>query len=190
MASTVLEITGTGDQTYTATLTQADDTLVASSIACTERTNGKGIYTFLHTGVQTGYLRASIMIGSVVRQVAHFNIEADDTNTYYPLDAALAANIAFLRSLRTISFFTVGLGSIGTSIVTSALSPAPSASIAGQLVGKTVYFSGFTTTVALRGQACRITASTASTTPTLTVVRDDGTALTASPVSGDIGIIT
>ena len=67
-----------------------------------------------------------------------------------------------------------------TSIPTSAFTPATSASIANQLVGRVVLFDAATTTVALRGQAATITTSTASATPTLTV-----SAMTATPVSGD-----
>lgn len=79
---------------------------------------------------------------------------------------------------RTTLRGTVGSASTTTSIVTSAMSPATTA--ADQLKGRIVVFDHNTTTAALRGQATDITASSASSTPTLTV-----TALTTAPASTD-----
>lgn len=84
---------------------------------------------------------------------------------------------------RTTLRGTVGAASTTTSIVTSAMSPATS--VADQLKGRIVVFDHNTTTAALRGQATAIDASSASATPTLTVV-----ALTTAPVSGDTFTIT
>lgn len=73
---------------------------------------------------------------------------------------------------------TVTTGATTTSIPTSALTPAGSAT--DQFKGRILVFDKNTTTAALRGQATDITASTASATPTFTV-----TALTTAPASGD-----
>lgn len=97
-------------------------------------------------------------------------------------DATAAANLAL--SAAAICTGTVDAAASTTSIPTSAFSPAMSAVTANQLVGRIVIFRRDTTTVALRGQATDITASSASATPTLTV-----TALTAAPVSGDVFIV-
>ena len=83
------------------------------------------------------------------------------------------------RSARSIVLGTVGGGSSATSIVTSALDPAHGGAVADQFKGRIVIFDRSTTTVALRGQATDITAS--SIAGVLTV-----TALTAVPASGDI----
>lgn len=97
------------------------------------------------------------------------------------LDAVGAAAVAAdLRGTRTTLRGTASGTPTTTSIPTSAMSPSTSASVANQLVGRLVVFDHNTTTVALRGQATDITASSASATPTLTV-----TALTAAPASGD-----
>ncbi len=79
---------------------------------------------------------------------------------------------------RTTLRGTASTGSTTTSITTSAMSPTTS--VADQLKGRVVLFDHDTATAALRGQATNITASTASGTPTLTVV-----ALTTAPASGD-----
>lgn len=84
------------------------------------------------------------------------------------------------KSARTIVLCTVDAGSSATSIVTSACSPAHSPTIPNQFVGRPAVFLSDTITVALRGQATNITASSASATPVLTV-----DLLTATPVSGD-----
>ena len=82
-------------------------------------------------------------------------------------------------------FGTIGSGSSSTSLVTSSVTPTPSASIPNQNVGRQLTFREDTITVALRGQATDITAATAATIPVYTV-----TQLTAAPVSGDNFVIT
>lgn len=76
---------------------------------------------------------------------------------------------------------TIGTGSTTTSLVTSAMVPAQTFG-ADQLKNRIFVFDNDTTTAALRGQVCEITANTSSATPTLTV-----STLTASAVSGDKG---
>jgi hypothetical protein len=76
--------------------------------------------------------------------------------------------------------FVVGAGATTTSIPTSALTPAASAT--NQFVGRVIIFSRSTATAALRGQGSRITAS--ATDGTLTVDQ-----LTTAPQSGDVGEI-
>lgn len=90
-----------------------------------------------------------------------------------------AANLQY--TVAAIGRGTVGSSPSTTSVTTSAFTPATSASIANQLVGRVVLFDAATTTVALRGQVATISASSASATPTLTV-----SALTATPASGDL----
>lgn len=82
------------------------------------------------------------------------------------------------RAMRAITTGTVGAASTTSSVVSSALSPAGSAT--DQFKGQIMAFDKDTTTAALRGQKTDITASTGSATPTFTV-----TALTTAPVSGD-----
>lgn len=89
------------------------------------------------------------------------------------------ANLQF--TVPAIGRGTVTTGASTTSIPTSAFTPATSASVANQLVGRVVLFDAATTTVALRGQVATISASSASATPTLTV-----STLTATPASGDL----
>jgi hypothetical protein len=87
----------------------------------------------------------------------------------------------FYQSINAIGYGTIGTGSTNSSLVTSSVTPAHSASAPDQFKGRVVIFSALTTTVALRGQAAEILASSAAATPVLTV-----TALTATPVAGDI----
>jgi len=82
------------------------------------------------------------------------------------------------RATRAITVGTIGAGSTTTSIVSSALTPAGSAT--DQFKGQIMAFDKDTTTANLRGQKTDITANTGSATPTFTV-----TALTHAPVSGD-----
>ena len=95
-------------------------------------------------------------------------------------DAIAAARLA--RSASTIVACVASGTPSTTSIPTSACTPAGSA--ADQFKGRIIIFDDDTTTVALRGQATDITASSAAATPTFTV-----TALTTAPVSGDTFII-
>ena len=88
-----------------------------------------------------------------------------------------------VRGRRVVGRGTVGAASTTTSIVTSAMAPA--GSVADQFKGRIVTFDDDTITVALRGQATDITASSAIATPTFTV-----TALTTAAVSGDTFSIT
>ena len=92
--------------------------------------------------------------------------------------ATSAARLA--RSTQGIVTGTVGAASSTTSIVTSALDPA--AAVIDQYKGRIVVFQWDTTTVNLRGQATDITANTAAGVLTVT-------ALTTSPVSGDVFVI-
>lgn len=95
-------------------------------------------------------------------------------------DATAASNLA--ATATAIVTGTVGASSTTTSIVTSAVSVTPT--VADQFKGRVVIFRHNTTTTALRGQVCEITASSNSGTPTLTV-----SALTTAPSSGDTFVI-
>lgn len=85
-------------------------------------------------------------------------------------------------SARTIINGTVGAGSSTTSVVTSAIGVAPA--VADQFKGRLAIFAADTTTAALRGQVCEITASSNASLPVLTV-----TDLTTAPSSGDRFVI-
>jgi len=97
----------------------------------------------------------------------------DVTDTLDRIERAVKGNV----------LCTVGSGSSATSIVTSACDPA--GVNADQFKGRILTFAKDTTTTALRGQATDITASTAASTPVLTV-----STMVASPVSGDTFTIT
>lgn len=99
------------------------------------------------------------------------------------IGGSTTALTAFKSAVQGNVIATVGSASSTTSIVTSAMTPAPS--VTDQLKGRILTFKDDTTTAALRGQATDITGSTASGTPTLTV-----TALTTAPASGDTFTIT
>ena len=96
------------------------------------------------------------------------------------IGALLKALANLQYTVQSIARGTVNTGSSTTSVTTSAMTPATSASVANQFAGRVVLFDYNTTTVALRGQAATISASSASATPTLTV-----STLTATPASGD-----
>jgi hypothetical protein len=76
--------------------------------------------------------------------------------------------------------FVVGTGATTTSIPTSALTPAASAT--DQFKGRVIVFSRSTPTAALRGQADVILSSTAAGVLTVN-------GLTTAPASGDVGEI-
>lgn len=83
-----------------------------------------------------------------------------------------------LRGARTVIRGTSAGSATTTTMTPSALSPA--GVDADQFKGRILVFDNDTTTLALRGQATDITASTAASLPLLTF-----TALTAAPASGD-----
>ena len=92
----------------------------------------------------------------------------------------LAARDVDLRGSRTVVRGTAGAVTAPTTtqFTPSALSPAGAA--AGQFKGRIIIWDNDTATLALRGQATDITASSAAALPLLTF-----TALTTAPVSGD-----
>lgn len=92
----------------------------------------------------------------------------------------LAARDVDLRGSRTVVRGTAGAVTAPTTtqFTPSALSPAGAA--AGQFKGRIIVWDNDTATLALRGQATDITASSAAALPLLTF-----TALTTAPVSGD-----
>ncbi len=124
--------------------------------------------------ITTGTLGGISMVGFVVGE---FSLNLGNVGAIGS-SATAATNLA--QTTQAIGRGTVTTGASTTSIPTSAYAPATSASVANQLVGRVVLFDAATTTVALRGQASVISASTASATPTLTVG-----ALTATPANGD-----
>ncbi len=89
-------------------------------------------------------------------------------------------NSGFRRAVRGIVRGTVGSSATTTSIPTSSLDPAASAT--DQFKGRILIFDKDTATAALRGQATDITASTSGGTLTVT-------ALSTAPASGDTFII-
>lgn len=109
------------------------------------------------------------------------NTEVDVTKIH---GSAIAARM-LEEGTRGNVFWTIGVGSSSTSLVTSSVTPTPDVAIPNQNVGRQLTFREDTITVALRGQATDVTAATASATPVYTV-----TALTAAPVNGDTFVIT
>lgn len=97
------------------------------------------------------------------------------------LDGSTAAATNLKETAETIATGVCDSGGSTTSIVTSSLDPAVSAT--DQLKGKIVTFERDTTTAALRSQSTDITASTSAGVLTVT-------ALTDAPVSGDTFSVT
>jgi hypothetical protein len=112
-------------------------------------------------------------------------LNANDFTTPGSVGALMKAMTNLQFTVPVIGRGTVGPGSTTTSITTSAFSIAPSTSIGNQFVGRGIIFDPNTTTVALRGQAARITGTSAATNPTFTV-----SALTAAPIPGDTFSVT
>lgn len=83
------------------------------------------------------------------------NIKADAL----AIDGSTSAADRLEQSARSICFGTATPASTGTSIVTSGLDPA--ATVTDQFKGRVLIFRSDTGTAALRGQATKITASTA-----------------------------
>jgi hypothetical protein len=90
------------------------------------------------------------------------------------------ASARMVQSYNSESLVTIGAGSTTTNIVTSSISPT--AAVTNQFIGRVLLFSRLTTTVNLRGQGTKITASTSGGVFTVDV-------LTTAPVSGDIAVI-
>ena len=95
-----------------------------------------------------------------------------------------ATNDKLIESTYEIAIgeITVTTGGTTTSVPTSACSPT--GAVADQFVNRLLIFKNDTTTAALRGQACRITASTNAAAPVFTV-----TELTTAPANTDTAII-
>ncbi len=133
-------------------------------------------------GLVTGYVGSTRTV--TLAAAPTFAIAATDNVMVLPPSSVTALTSSALDAIRdrvakrTTLRGTVGASSTTTSITTSVMSPATS--VADQLKGRVVLFDDDTATAALRGQATNITASSASATPTLTVV-----ALTTAPAAGD-----
>jgi len=115
--------------------------------------------------------------GNVVGSVASVSAGVNATS----IDGSTNAAANLRRGTLGSVLATVGAASTATSIVTSSLDPA--ANVTDQFKGRIITFDRASTTVALRGQATDITASTAAGVLTVT-------ALTTAPVSGDTFVIT
>jgi len=115
--------------------------------------------------------------GNVVGSVASVSAGVNATS----IDGSTNAAANLRRGTLGSVLATVGAASSTTSIVTSSLDPA--ANVTDQFKGRIITFDRASTTVALRGQATDITASTAAGVLTVT-------ALTTAPVSGDTFVIT
>jgi hypothetical protein len=163
------------------------DTLVGNHRLSIDTSNSTGDVGFWASGeaYNVVIVTAKTVDGKSIsgRIVASFSIERQTADVRkIGGDSTAAANLAL--SAAAICTGTVDTGASTTSIPTSAFSPAVSAVTANQLVGRIVIFRRDTTTVALRGQATDITASTASATPALTV-----TALTVAPAADDVFVV-
>lgn len=93
--------------------------------------------------------------------------------------AALVAALTLYAS-RTVIRGTVGAATTPSTTAFTPSTLSPAGSVADQFVGRVIVFDNDTATAALRGQATRITASSAAALPLLTFV-----ALTTAPASGD-----
>jgi hypothetical protein len=135
-----------------------------------DATNMKGVYrldlsdTIVATaGMVTIYLQGAANMAPCVLEV---DVVADRDNR----------DARFHRAKNAIVLGTVTSGATTTSIPTSSLDPAASAT--DQFKGRILLFDRNTTTANLRGQATDITASTSGGVLTVT-------ALSHAPVSGD-----
>lgn len=148
--------------------------LTAAGIAASAL-DGKGNWNIGKTGYSltqafpTNFSALAITAGGIVD--ADIEAITGDTGAATKLERVLSGNTTG----------TVGAGSTTTSVVTSSLNPA--ASVTDQFKGLILKFDDATTTAALRGQGTDITASTAAGVLTCT-------ALTTSPVSGDVFVIS
>lgn len=106
-----------------------------------------------------------------------------NASAMYPSDPTADTTDAenrFLTAVKTNVLCTVGTGSTTTSIVTSSMDPAASAT--DQFKGRIVLFTKDTSSANLRGQGSDITASTSGGFLTIS-------ALSHAPVSGDTFVI-
>lgn len=152
-----------------------------------DATNHPGLYEIHIANARWAVSSARFVIISIsglsgAAQVdAEIQLDPVPGNVLQVNDSSTAA-VQLGRSAATILACTASGVPTTTSIPTSACTPAGSA--ADQFKGRIIIFNADTTTVALRGQATDITASSASATPTFTV-----TALTTAPASGDTFIV-
>jgi hypothetical protein len=138
----------------------------------------------LAVGLNTGWAITPPIDASIPAAVASAVwgdlLSSSDFTVAGSAGALMAAMANLQYTVPAIGRGTTASGGTRTSIPTSAFAPATSASVANQLVGRAVLFDAATATVALRGQAAVISASSAAAAPTLTV-----STLTAAPASGD-----
>jgi hypothetical protein len=152
-----------------------------------DATNHPGLYEIHIANARWAVSSARSVIVSVTGVSGAAQVDAEiqldpvPANALQINDSATAA-VQLARSAATILACIASGVPTTTSIPTSSCTPAGSA--ADQFKGRIIIFDANTTTVALRGQATDITASSASATPTFTV-----TALTTAPASGDIFIV-
>ena len=192
-----LVVTGTAaapTTLFTGCTSAGTEAIISCASACTaiwaylQGMQGNGGGTFTATNSFSGSLvsgwtinpPADGTVSGLVSSMWTDLLSSSDFSTAGSVGALLKALVNLQYTVQSIGRGTVTTGASTTSIPTSAFSPSPSASVAGQLDGRVVLFDWNTTTVALRGQVASISASTASATPTLTV-----SALTATPASGD-----
>jgi hypothetical protein len=176
MATQTIEFRAATGLTITAKLFAAGSDTEVASVSATEATNRKGTYLAAYTNIPVGeYMLIGLSGGSPV--CSWWTNLVLSTITFQVYDNP---NYKLLQALKTAVLGVVGVGSTTTSVVTSSLLPAASAS--SQFNGLVLKFTEDTATTNLRGQGCEITATTSSGVLTVS-------SLTHPPVSGDIFVI-
>lgn len=144
-------------------------------------------WEFQFTGAELSAKQIHVMISDAATKAIedqYFLIETfGDAAAMYPSDPTantIDAENRFLQAVACNVLGTVGSGSSASSIVTSALDPAATAT--DQFKGRIVLFLRDTTTAALRGQGTDITGSTSGGVLTVT-------SLSTAPASGDKFVI-
>ena len=192
---TATNLPKTGDAANLTASVQLDDGSVAdltdTSATEVDATKMPGLYTFDLTQAESNgdkalYSGRSSTSGVRIVPLLVYTLPANFSGLSISGGVA-QADVRQSMGIAIMGTGTVTSGATTTSIPTSACSPAGAAS--NQFVGRVLIFSNTTTTTGLRGVACVVTASSNSATPTFTVQKSDGTALPATPASGDTFVI-
>lgn len=162
-------------------------TVTTYSVAMTNRTanNGvqpTGIWTYALTTV-SGFTNGAIYFAQVYSEQAANHYQTRE----FQYAGSIPANVLQSQDKSVTPSGVVATGATGTSIPTSSITP--SGASLDQFIGRSLYFDNNTTTSALRGVVCYITASTNAANPTFTVEMSNGGALPTSPASGDTFVL-
>ena len=194
---TAANVPKTGDAANIAVYVSIDNGAVTqltdTSATELDATNAPGLYVFDLTQAETNgdqllFSGKSSTSGVRIVPMTIYTLPANFTSLAISTGSAqIGVNVVQSNGVGVMGTGTVTTGATTSSVPTSACSPA--GAVSNQFVGRVMVFSNTTTTTGLRGVACVITASSNSATPTFTVQMADGTALPATPVSGDVFVI-